>query len=149
MSNDVEPVGRAQFGMLLWVLGGLLILQVAGAIHSGFLFRRWKRSPDRRPKAPWKKWGWHLSLPLLGNLALAGICLVALPYAFGLHLTGMRMYAPDAALLAIIGGVWALVWGIGRTGWCLRLIRATVDDAPPMVPSAARDREPVPPTITR
>jgi CubicO group peptidase (beta-lactamase class C family) len=127
LGRDVSPVGRAPLRYLLMMLGGVLVLQAAGAVHSGFVLRRWKRSPERRPTGPWKRWGWHIGLPLIGCLALATALLAGLPHAFDMTLTGMRMYTPDAALLVITSGVWALVWGAGRT-WLF--YRASAD-APP------------------
>lgn len=115
LGREVSPVGPSPLRYLLVILGGVLVLQAAGAIHSMYVLRRWRRSPERRPTGPWTRWGWHLGLPLVGGFALAAALLVGLPYAFDLHLTGMRLYTPDAALLAITGGAWALVWGIGRT----------------------------------
>jgi CubicO group peptidase (beta-lactamase class C family) len=115
LGRDVQPMGRSPLRHILMLLGGVLVLQAAGAIHSAFVLRRWKRSPDRYPTRAWKRWGWHLALPLVGCLVLAAVQLIGLPYAFDLHLTGLRMYAPDAALLVIVSGAWALLWGAGRT----------------------------------
>lgn len=115
LDRDVHPMGRAPHRHMLMILGGVLVLQAADGIPSGFVLRRWQQSPERRPTVPWTRWAWHLGLPLTRTLLLAAVLRVGLPHAFDLHLTGMRLYAPDAALLAITGGVWAIVWGIGRT----------------------------------
>jgi CubicO group peptidase (beta-lactamase class C family) len=141
LGQAVTPVGPTPLRTILWALGAVLIVQGAGAAHTLHLLRRWRRHPSRRPRLPWMRWGWHGALPLLGCLTLAGIFLVGLPYAFDMTLRGLLLYAPDAGLLAVAGGVLALVWGGVRTGLVARsLVSAQPDSGAPVTGPPAGPR---------
>jgi CubicO group peptidase (beta-lactamase class C family) len=62
-------------------------------------------------------------LPLLLNVVIAYILLIFLPVTFGANLQAMILFQPDVGWIAIISGVFALVWGFLRTGIAIYVMR--------------------------
>jgi len=62
-------------------------------------------------------------LPLLLNVVIAYILLIYLPVTFGANLQAMILFQPDVGWIAIISGVFALVWGFLRTGIAIYVMR--------------------------
>ncbi len=87
--------------------------EVAGTLRA---VRRWRHDPSLRPSRG-RLWGRHILLPLVANLSLAAMPLWLrakgwLPY--------MRLFSPDVAWTALLGGGLAGLWGVLRTGLMLR-----------------------------
>jgi CubicO group peptidase (beta-lactamase class C family) len=115
-----QPLHRAHFSKGLWLLRGLLLiplLQLLDIDFTGHTLRRWRKDPQTRP-AGLRKWGLHITLPLLPHL-LAGISLATLTT----KLSGfIRLYAPDFAWMAQLCGSFALFWGFFRTRMVVRTL---------------------------
>jgi CubicO group peptidase (beta-lactamase class C family) len=58
----------------------------------------------------------YFALPLLWNAALAYVLLVTLPKAFGANTATVILFQPDVGWVAMISGIFAIVWGMVRTG---------------------------------
>ena len=58
----------------------------------------------------------YFALPLLWNAALAYVLLVTLPKAFGANTATVILFQPDVGWVAMISGIFAIVWGVVRTG---------------------------------
>jgi CubicO group peptidase (beta-lactamase class C family) len=116
-----EVPAPTQFGVVPWALHALLlipILQVVGVVGTLRLLRRWREDPASRPGGA-GKWGLHILLPLIPNLALAALPL----YLLGSGMLGfMLLFMPDLSWVALIGGGFALVWSPLRTGLILRAL---------------------------
>ncbi len=61
-----------------------------------------------------------ITLPLIWNVAIAFILLVALPIAFGAKMSVILLFQPDVGWVAIITGVFAILWGLLRTNLFIR-----------------------------
>jgi CubicO group peptidase (beta-lactamase class C family) len=120
LTGQTPPPFR--FGVIPWVLRAMLIvpiLQIAGVVITLRRLRRWRDDPAGRPSRG-RMWGRHIALPLIPNLLLAALPL----YLIGSGLLGfMRLFMPDLTWLALIGGGFAAVWSILRTGLILRTLR--------------------------
>lgn len=57
-----------------------------------------------------------IALPLIWNIAIAYIVLVILPIAFDASLRVVILFQPDVGWIAISSGIFAIVWGLLRTG---------------------------------
>ena len=62
-------------------------------------------------------------LPLLWNAIIAYVLLIFLPTAFGANLRAMILFQPDVGWIAVIGGIFALVWGFLRTSIVTYMMR--------------------------
>jgi hypothetical protein len=71
----------------------------------------------------------HVAVPLIWNAALAYLLLVALPQAFEANFPVMILLQPDASWLAVVSGVFAIVWGIISTGIGISMLPQTVKRA--------------------
>jgi hypothetical protein len=91
-----------------------------------------RRSRSRRGAArlsPKTQIARHIALPLIWNVALAYGLLVALPQAFEANFPVMILLQPDASWLAVVSGVFAIVWGIISTGIGISMLPQTVKKA--------------------
>jgi CubicO group peptidase (beta-lactamase class C family) len=64
-----------------------------------------------------------IALPFLWNIVIAYVLLIFLPTAFGANLGAMILFQPDVDWIAVIGGIFALVWGFLRTGIVTYMMR--------------------------
>ena len=65
----------------------------------------------------------YIALPFIWNAAIACILLVALPIAFGSKLSVILLFQPDVGWVAFISGIFAIVWGLLRTGIVISTLR--------------------------
>lgn len=117
-----KPPAPIQFGVIPWVLRGLLLIpifQILGVVATLRQLRRWRQDPQQRPRRR-RLWGQHILLSLLPNLVLA-----ALPvYLLVSKLLGfMRLFFPDGSWIALICGGFAAIWSFLRTVLILRAHR--------------------------
>ncbi len=96
----------------LFVLLGVLGLQLVGIGRSVVLIRRWRVRPDLRPQG---KTGIavHVGLPLVLSLVWALLSLAVAPTILGFPLRGLLLM--DFGQVLLLSGALALVWGIMRT----------------------------------
>jgi CubicO group peptidase (beta-lactamase class C family) len=57
----------------------------------------------------------YIALPFIWNAAIAYLLLVALPIAFGAKISVILLFQPDVGWVAVVSGVFAIVWGLLRT----------------------------------
>lgn len=58
----------------------------------------------------------YVALPLIWNATLAYVLLVTLPKAFGANALTVILFQPDVGWVALISGIFAIAWGVLRTG---------------------------------
>jgi hypothetical protein len=75
--------------------------------------RSWRRGA---PLSPQTQIARYVALPLIWNAAIAYVLLVTLPKAFEVDISTMILLQPDVSWVAVISGVFAIVWGLLRTG---------------------------------
>ncbi|HEX9388673.1 MAG TPA: serine hydrolase domain-containing protein, partial [Anaerolineales bacterium] len=85
--------------------------------------RFWQRSaqhPTRMQVAG------YIALPFIWNAAIAYILLVALPIAFEANISTVILFQPDVGWVALVSGIFALVWGVISTVIGISTLRQTV-----------------------
>jgi hypothetical protein len=65
---------------------------------------------------------------LIWNAALAYVLLVTLPVAFGANIPTVILFQPDVGWVAVVSGVFAIVWGAISTGIGISMLRQTVKE---------------------
>jgi hypothetical protein len=58
----------------------------------------------------------YIALSLIWNAVIAYILLVTLPMAFGAKILVILLFQPDVGWVAVISGVFVIVWGLLSTG---------------------------------
>ncbi len=117
-----QPPPPLHLGFVPWfyrLLPLLPLVQLAGALATLGMLRRWRHKPALRPSNS-RIWGEHLLLPLIPNLSLMAI-LVYLRSS-GL-IRFLNVFMPDLAWIARISGGFAGVWALLRTVLTLLALR--------------------------
>lgn len=117
-----QPSAVPFSGMIPWALRSLPLipaLQVAGALGTLWMLRRWRLDPDRRPRDRGTL-ARHLLVPLLSNLLLG---LALLRPMLGKRRGYLRLYMPDIHLVAMVSGSFALLWSLVRARLVLRALK--------------------------
>jgi CubicO group peptidase (beta-lactamase class C family) len=85
--------------------------------------RSWQESTRFSPQTQSAR---DVALPLIWNAAIAFILLVTLPKAFDANISTVILFQPDVGWIAVIGGVFAIVWGVISTSIGISMSRQTV-----------------------
>jgi CubicO group peptidase (beta-lactamase class C family) len=95
------------------VVAIVTVLMLLGIVRSIILLRRWRNSPDRRPRG-WRAMAMRVWLPLITNVGWGLVLLLAVPQiAYPLKPT--MLIVPDLGYLLVAGGLTAVTWGVLRT----------------------------------
>lgn len=95
--------------MILLALTGALVLQLAAAIRSAVLIRRWRTHPGRRPRGVFRT-VLRVWVPALLSLVWGLALVFALPPTLSLPIHTMLRW--DFGWLAVASTVFALGWGV-------------------------------------
>jgi CubicO group peptidase (beta-lactamase class C family) len=68
----------------------------------------------------------YIALLFIWNAAIAYLLLVTLPIAFEANISTVILFQPDVGWVALISGVFAIVWGVISTGVGISMLRQTV-----------------------
>ncbi len=102
-----------------WATRALLLiplLQIIGAAVTLRKLRRWREDPQQRPSHS-RLWLQYILLPLIPNLALAAVPVILQVRKM---LGFLLLFFPDFSWVALLGGGFAGVWSLLRTGLILR-----------------------------
>jgi len=95
------------------IVAVVTVLMLLGIVRSIVLLRRWRSSPESRPRGP-RAVARRVWLPLVTNVGWGLGLLLAFPQiAYPLKPTMLIM--PDLGYLLVASGLTALTWGVLRT----------------------------------
>ncbi len=86
-------------------------LQLLGIARSVVLLRRWRAHPGRRPGGALPVLA-RVAAPVVLNLIWALVCLVLVPAALGSSVWDALQQPSDLALIILLPGAVALIWGV-------------------------------------
>jgi CubicO group peptidase (beta-lactamase class C family) len=111
------------FGQIIYVLVMLIpLLHFLAVAMTLRRVRSWRRGT---PLSPQTQIARYVALPLIWNAAIAYVLLVTLPKAFDVDISTMILLQPDAGWVAVVSGVFALVWGAICAGIGISMLRQT------------------------
>jgi hypothetical protein len=93
--------------MSIPLLHFLAVVLTLRRVHS------WRRGAALSPQTQIAR---YVALPLIWNATIAYVLLVTLPKAFEVDISTMILLQPDVSWVAVASGVFAIVWGLFRTG---------------------------------
>jgi CubicO group peptidase (beta-lactamase class C family) len=98
------------------------VLHIIAVLATLRRIRFWRRStqlPTRMQVAR------YIALPFIWNAVIAFLLLVTLPIAFEANISTVILFQPDVGWVALISGVFAIVWGAISTGIGISMLRQT------------------------
>jgi CubicO group peptidase (beta-lactamase class C family) len=122
--TDRPPVeGKNSFLTQLQVIAfpALLLLQLLGLFRTWIVLKQW-HTRSKSPHLGVKSLLRHIGLPLILDAAIAAGLLIGLPILFEAPLPVMLVFQPDLIGIAMISATLALVGGLLRAGFSLRLL---------------------------
>ena len=117
------PAPARRFPTAQVILLGVLIIQVIGIVLSLNTFKRWRSQPESMPRGRTKT-ALNIWLPFALNLLWAVLLLFVIPSSQGSRIQDLTMM--DIGQEAILSGFLALGWGVVRTAFVYRILRARI-----------------------
>jgi hypothetical protein len=102
------------------------LLHIIAVVATLRRVRFWRTNHEQRPT--WSKTVRFIGIPLLWNVVIAYVLLIFLPMTFGANRRAMILFQPDVGWIAVISGLFALVWGILRTGFVIYTMRQAFEN---------------------
>jgi hypothetical protein len=109
-------------------------LQLVLMIRFVARLRGWRSRPQSYPRGA-RSFAWHVGVPLVLNLAWAGLLVVVLPTIVGLPFGDIVFLFGDVGYLMAFSAGFALVWGIVRAVLAWRALHGTNADAASQAPN--------------
>ena len=114
LGQEIVPGNEFLFMRIIYALVMLIPLLYFLAIATTFRrVRSWQRGAQLSPQIQIAR---YVVWPLIWNAAIAYVLLVTLPSTFGANIPTMILFQPDVGWVAVISGIFAIVWGLSRTG---------------------------------
>ncbi len=101
------------------------LLHVIGVLATFRRIRFWRSNTQLPTQMQVAR---YVVLPLIWNAAIAYILLVTLPKAFGANISTVILFQPDVGWVAVVSGVFAIVWGAISTSVGISMLRQTVKE---------------------
>jgi CubicO group peptidase (beta-lactamase class C family) len=96
------------------------LLHILAVVTTFRRIRSWRGSTQLSTlRQIWR----HIALPLIWNAAIACVLLVIVPVAFDAKMAVILLFQPDVGWMAVISGVFAIAWGLLRTGIIISTLR--------------------------
>jgi hypothetical protein len=114
-------MNKIPFRQIIYILVMLIpLLHFLAVVTTLRRVRSWRRGAPLSPPILIAR---HIALPLICNAAIAYVLLVTLPKAFDVDIATMILLQPDAGWVAVISGLFAIVWGAINTGIGISMLR--------------------------
>lgn len=114
LGQEIVPGNEFLFMRIIYALVMLIPLLYFLAIATTFRrVRSWQRGAQLSPQIQIAR---YVVWSLIWNAAIAYVLLVTLPSTFGANIPTMILFQPDVGWVAVISGIFAIVWGLSRTG---------------------------------
>ncbi|HEX9331833.1 MAG TPA: serine hydrolase domain-containing protein [Anaerolineales bacterium] len=115
-----------EFRYMQIVYAGVMLVPLLQLIAVAITFRRLRSWQMNRQRLTQWQAARFIALPLIWNALLAYVLLILLPIAFGADLPAILLFQPDVGWVAVISGIFAIVWEVINTSIGLSMWRQTV-----------------------
>jgi CubicO group peptidase (beta-lactamase class C family) len=99
------------------------LLHIMAVLATLRRIRFWRRSAHLSARMQVAR---HIALPFLWNAAIAYVLLVILPRAFDANISTVILFQPDVGWVALISGIFAIIWGVISTSIGITMLRQTI-----------------------
>jgi CubicO group peptidase (beta-lactamase class C family) len=121
LDQDVIPGYEFPHMRVIYALVMLIpILHIIAVLATLRRLRLWQSNPQRPTRMQVAR---YIALSLLWNASIAYLLLVVLPKAFAANISTVILFQPDVGWVAAVSGVFAIVWGVLRTGILISTFR--------------------------
>ena len=125
LGQDTIQLNEILFRQIIYVLVILIpLLHIFAVVMTLRRVRSLQRSTQRPTQMQAAR---YVALPLIWNAAIAYVLLVTLPKAFEVDISTMILLQPDVSWVAVASGVFAIVWGLLRTGIIISSLRQILE----------------------
>jgi CubicO group peptidase (beta-lactamase class C family) len=115
-----------EFRYMQIVYAGVMLVPLLQLIAVAITFRCLRSWQMNRQRLTQWQASRFIAVPLIWNALLASLLLLLLPIAFGADLPTIILFQPDVGWVAVISGIFAIVWGVISTGIGISMLRQTV-----------------------
>ena len=123
LGQEIIPGYEFPYMQIVYALVMLIpLLHILAILATFRRIRFWRRSTQLPTQMQVAR---YIALPFIWNAAIAYILLVTLPIAFGAKMSVILLFQPDVGWVALISGVFAIVWGVISTGIGISMLRQT------------------------
>jgi hypothetical protein len=115
-----------EFRYMQIIYAGVMLIPWLHLIVVLATFRRiraWRTSAQRPTQMQIAR---YITLLFIWNAAIAYVLLVALPIAFEANISTVILFQPDVGWVALVCGIFAIVWGVISTSIGISRLRQTV-----------------------
>jgi len=124
LGQDTIQLNEILFRQIIYVLVMLIpLLHFLAVVMTVRRVRSWRSGAPLSPQI-----ARYVALPLIWNAAIAYVLLVTLPKAFEVDISTMILLQPDVSWVAVASGVFAIVWGLLRTGIIISSLRQILEE---------------------
>jgi hypothetical protein len=126
MLLDQTTIPGYEFRYMQIVYASVMLIPLLHIFAVVATFRRiryWRTSAQHPTQAEVVRF---IGLPIIWNALVAYILLALLPVAFDANLGTVILFQPDVGWVAVVSGIFAIVWGLLRTGIGISILRQTV-----------------------
>lgn len=113
LDQETIQLHEILFRQIIYVLVMLIpLLHILAVVITLRRVRSWRKGASLSPQTHIAR---YVALPLIWNTAIAYVLLIALPKAFEVDISTMILLQPDVSWVAVVCGIFAIVWGVLRT----------------------------------
>jgi hypothetical protein len=118
LGQEIVPGNEFLYMRIIYALVMLIpVIHIIAILTTTRCIRSWRKSVQSPTRVQIVR---HVALPLVWNFVIAYVLLVTLPNTFGANIPTMILFQPDVGWVAVVSGIFAIVWGLLRTGLLLR-----------------------------
>ncbi len=124
LGQAIIPGYEFRYMQIIYALVMLIpLLHIIAVLATLRRLRFWRGSPQLSTQMQVAR---YIALPLIWNAAIAYVLLVTLPIVFEANISTVILFQPDVGWVAVVCGVFAIVWGVISTGIGISMLRQTV-----------------------
>ncbi|MBI5965916.1 MAG: beta-lactamase family protein [Chloroflexi bacterium] len=119
LGQEIIPGNEFLYMRIVYALVMLIpILHMIAVLTTTRHIRSWRKGTQLPMRGQIAR---YIALPLVWNAVIAYVLLVTLPSTFGVNIPTMILFQPDVSWVAVISGIFAIVWGLLRTSLFMRI----------------------------